>query len=43
MKKVTHVTEEGGMMFAVAYEATEELDKAQAGPGSSAGRDGGHA
>ena len=29
MKKVTHETEEGDMLYAVAYGATEELDKAQ--------------
>ena len=29
MKKVKHKTEEGDMLFAVAYEAMEELDKAQ--------------
>ena len=29
MKKVTHETEEGGMLCAEAYEAMEELDKAQ--------------
>ena len=28
MKKVTHETEEGGMLFAVAYEAMGEPDKA---------------
>ena len=29
MKKVTYETEEGDMLFAIAYEAMEELDKAQ--------------
>ena len=29
MKKVTHETEEGDMLFAVAHEVMEELDKAQ--------------
>ena len=29
MKKVTHETEEGDMLYAVACEAMEELDKAQ--------------
>ena len=29
MKKVRHETEEGDMLFAVAYEAMEEFDKAQ--------------
>ena len=29
MKTVTYETEEGDMLFAVAYEAMEELDKAQ--------------
>ena len=29
MKKVTHETEEGDMLFAVAYEAMEEFGKAQ--------------
>ena len=29
MKKVTYETDEGDMLFAVAYEAMEELDKAQ--------------
>ena len=28
-EKVTHETEDGDMFFAVAYEAMEELDKAQ--------------
>ena len=29
LKKVTHDTQEGDMLFSVAYEAMEELDKAQ--------------
>ena len=42
MKKVTHETQEGDMLFAVAYEAMEEVDKGPEGPGPSAGRAGGH-
>ena len=40
MKKVTLETEEGDMLFAVAYEAGEELDRAKERP--SAGRAGVH-
>ena len=29
MKKVTYKTEEGDILFAIAYEAMEELDQAQ--------------
>ena len=42
MKKVPLETEEGDMLFAVAYEVGEELDRARKRPGPSARRDGGH-
>ena len=41
MKKVTYETEEGDMLFTVAYDVTEELHKAWKGQEPSARRDGG--